>query len=97
MRRFRTPLIALLAIAALGAGLLRFALADQTEGTTPNGWKITPAGAQVDVLRFPLGAALSSDGSQLVVSSNNGGMQALNTVDTKSLCSTASSSTSPEP
>jgi len=88
MRRLRTPLIALLAIVALGAGVIRFALADQTEGTTPNGWKITPAGAQVDVLRFPLGAALSADGSKLVVSSDNGGMQALNTVDTKSLSST---------
>jgi len=88
MRRFRTPFIALLAIAALGAGLMRFALADQTEGTTPNGWKITPAGAQVDVLRFPLGATLSPDGSHLIVSSDNGGMQALNTVDTKTLSST---------
>src|SRR5438270_9452137 len=88
MRRFRTPLLALLAIGAVGGGMLRFALADQTEGTTPNGWKITPAGRQVDVLRFPLGAALSADGSQLVVSSDNGGMQALNTVDTNSLSST---------
>src|SRR5438270_10303201 len=88
MRRFRTPLLALVALAALGGGLMRFALADQTEGTMPNGWKIKPAGDQVDVFRFPLGAALSPDGSKLIVSSDNGGMQALNTVDTKSLSST---------
>jgi DNA-binding beta-propeller fold protein YncE len=88
MRRFRRPFFALIAVVALGAGLMRFALADQTEGTTPNGWKITPAGAQVDVLRFPLGAVLSPDGSHLIVSSDNGGMQALNTVDTKTLSST---------
>ena len=62
MRRFRTPLLALVALAALGGGLMRFALADQTEGTMPNGWKIKPAGDQVDVFRFPLGAALSPDG-----------------------------------
>ena len=88
MRRFRTPLIALLAIAALGLGVMRFALADQTEGTMPNGWRIKPAGDQVDINRFPLGAALSPDGSKMIVTSDNGGMQALTTVDTKTLQTT---------
>src|SRR2546423_14696604 len=85
MRRFRTPLIALIAILALGAGVMRFALADQTEGTMPNGWKIKPAGDQVDINRFPMGAALSPDGSKMIVTSDNGGMQGLPTVDTKTL------------
>ena len=44
MRRFRVPLIALATAAIVGSGLATFAMADQTEGTTPNGWKITPAG-----------------------------------------------------
>src|SRR3954451_7112186 len=88
MRRFRRPLIALFAILALGGGVVRFALADQTEGTMPNGWKIKPAGDQVDVNRFPMGAALSPDGSKMVVTSDNGGMQALTTVDAKTLQTT---------
>src|SRR3954469_3532948 len=88
MRRFRRPFIALLAILALGAGVMRFALADQTEGTTPNGWKIKPAGDQVDINRFPMGAAFSPDGSKMVVTSDNGGMQVLTTVDTKTLQTT---------
>ncbi|HEV3354531.1 MAG TPA: bifunctional YncE family protein/alkaline phosphatase family protein [Acidimicrobiales bacterium] len=88
MRRFRTPLLALLVILALSAGLMRLAMADQTEGTTPNGWKIRPAGSQVDINRFPLGSALSPDGTKLVVSSDNGGMQALTTVDTDNLSTT---------
>src|SRR4051795_2498435 len=88
MRRFRTPLIALIAILALGTGVMRFALADQTEGTMPNGWKIKPAGDQVDINRFPMGAALSPDGSKMIVTSDNGGMQVLTTVDTKTLQTT---------
>jgi DNA-binding beta-propeller fold protein YncE len=88
MRRFRTPLLALVAVAVLGAGVVRFALADQTHGTTPNGWEITPAGAQVDINRFPMGAAVSPDGTKVVVTSDNGGMQVLTTVDTASLSTT---------
>src|SRR5438270_1134314 len=88
MRRFRTPLLALFAVVALGAGVVRFALADQTHGTTPNGWEITPAGAQVDINRFPMGAAMSPDGTKMVVTSDNGGMQVLTTVDTASLSTT---------
>src|SRR5437763_10519226 len=88
MRRFRTPLLALVALAALGGGLMRFALADQTEGTMPNGWKIKPAGDQVDINRFPMGAAFSPDGSKMVVTSDNGSMQVLTTVDTKTLQTT---------
>src|SRR5438067_1653769 len=88
MRRFRTPFLALATVVAIGAGLVHLALADQTQGTMPNGWKIGPAGSQIDVWRFPLGAAVSPDGSQMVVSSDNGGMQALTTVDTRTLTST---------
>jgi DNA-binding beta-propeller fold protein YncE len=88
MRRFRTPLIALACLTLLAGGFLRFASADQTEGTMPNGWKITPAGAQVDINRFPMGAAVSPDGKKMVVSSDNGGMQVLTTVDTASLTTT---------
>jgi DNA-binding beta-propeller fold protein YncE len=88
MRRLRTPLIALAALTLIGGGVAKFALADQTEGTTPNGWKISPAGAQVDVNRFPMGAAVSPDGTKMVLTSDNGGMQALTTVDTETLKTT---------
>src|SRR4051812_48832513 len=88
MRRFRLPFIALAVLALIGGAVAPFALADQTEGTTPNGWRIKPAGDQVDINRFPLGAALSPDGSKMVVTSDNGGMQVLTTVDTKTLQTT---------
>src|SRR4051812_1901646 len=88
MRRFRLPFIALAVLALAGGAVARFALADQKEGTTPNGWRIKPAGDQVDINRFPLGAALSPDGSKMVVTSDNGGMQALTTVDAKTLQTT---------
>lgn len=48
---------------------------------TPQGWMLRPAGAQVDVLRFPLGLAATADGSSIVVSSDGGGPQGLSIID----------------
>lgn len=50
----------------------------------PNGWCLTPAGASVDVLRFPLGLVPTSNG-QVVVTSNNGGVQGLTVIDQQAL------------
>ena len=52
---------------------------------TPQGWLIKPAGTQMDVLRFPLGIAATPDGSQVIVSSDGGGVQGLTTIDTSTL------------
>jgi DNA-binding beta-propeller fold protein YncE len=55
---------------------------------TPAGWKVTPAGQQIDVLRFPLGLTPTADGSHIVVSSDSGGMQGLSVIDTNALDAT---------
>lgn len=50
----------------------------------PNGWCLSPAGRQVNVLRFPLGLTATSHGT-VVASSNAGGVQGLTSIDTASL------------
>src|SRR5207248_7261232 len=67
MRRFRTPLLALSAVAVLGGSLANLALAGGGKDTTPQGWTIAPAGRQADVMRFPLGLAANADGSKILV------------------------------
>src|SRR4051812_26322675 len=54
----------------------------------PRGWRITPAGQQVEVFRFPLGLTATGDGSHIMVSSDNGGMQGLSVIDTATLATT---------
>src|SRR5207247_163730 len=83
--RFRTPLLALSAVAILGGSLANLALAGGGKDTTPQGWTIAPAGRQVDVMRFPLGLAANADASKIVVTSNSGGPQWLTTIDTASM------------
>lgn len=55
---------------------------------TPTGWKVRPAGKQVNVLNFPLGLAPSQDGSQVLVSADSGGMQGITQIDVESLTAT---------
>jgi DNA-binding beta-propeller fold protein YncE len=54
-----------------------------TVASLPNGWCLSPAGRQVNVLRFPLGLAATSNG-KVVVSSNSGGVQGLTVIDRQS-------------
>lgn len=58
----------------------------QGDGTavTPVGFRVTPAGRQVTLGLLPLGAALSPDGSRLLVSNNGQGVQSLQVVDARS-------------
>jgi len=51
-----------------------------TVSRLPNGWCLSPAGANVDVLRFPLGIVPTSNG-KVVVTSNSGGVQGLTVID----------------
>ena len=48
---------------------------------TPQGWKLTPAGTQAKVFNFPLGLLPTPDGKNVVVTSDNGGMQGLAVLD----------------
>ena len=54
---------------------------------TPQGWTISPAGRQVPVLRFPIGITATPDGENVIVSSDNGGLQGLTLIDTDTLAS----------
>ncbi|MEY2447747.1 MAG: hypothetical protein QOH79_1223 [Acidimicrobiaceae bacterium] len=56
--------------------------------STPAGWAITPAGAQIAVSRLPLGLTATPDESHIIVSSNSGGLQSLNVIDAASLTTT---------
>jgi DNA-binding beta-propeller fold protein YncE len=56
----------------------------QTVATLPNGWCLSPAGSNVDVLRFPLGVTPTSNG-KVVVTSNSGGVQGLTVIDQATL------------
>lgn len=58
-----------------------------TVATMSNGWCLSPAGRQVDVLRFPLGVVGTSNG-KVVVTSNSGGVQGLTVVDQQTLQAT---------
>jgi YVTN family beta-propeller protein len=76
--------------AALATGTAIAALAVQTAGpqgdgtaVTPNGWKVTPAGTQVQVGGRPYGMALSPDGKTLLVSNDHQGTQSLMALDTQ--------------
>lgn len=51
----------------------------------PNGWKLKPAGQQVATFNFPIGLTASPDGKTAIVSSGNGGMQGLTTINTVGL------------
>ncbi|CRK81229.1 40-residue YVTN family beta-propeller repeat-containing protein [Neobacillus massiliamazoniensis] len=55
----------------------------KADGTsvTPHGWTITPAGSQLSLGDFPMGAALSPDQRYLVVSNDGQGKQSLQVVD----------------
>jgi DNA-binding beta-propeller fold protein YncE len=55
-----------------------------TVATLPNGWCLSPAGANIDVLRFPLGVTPTSNG-KVVVTSNSGGVQGLTVIDQATL------------
>jgi DNA-binding beta-propeller fold protein YncE len=55
-----------------------------TVSRLPNGWCLSPAGSQIDVLRFPLGVTPTSNG-KVVVSSNSGGVQGLTVIDQATL------------
>jgi DNA-binding beta-propeller fold protein YncE len=59
----------------------------------PNGWKLTPAGKQVETQRFPLGLTATADQSQIIVTSDSGGMQSLHVVDAKTLMATMTPAT----
>ena len=50
---------------------------------TPAGWRIRPAGKQVKVFNFPFG--ITASGDSIFVSSDNGGMQGITTIDAKTL------------
>src|SRR5262245_42062802 len=47
----------------------------------PNGWTLTPEGAQVPVSDLPLNMALSNDGRYLLVTTNGNGDQTINVID----------------
>jgi DNA-binding beta-propeller fold protein YncE len=55
---------------------------------TPAGWAITPAGTQIAVSKLPLGLAATPDEAHVLVSSNSGGLQSLNVIDTTTLTNT---------
>ena len=52
-----------------------------TSPTTPAGWCLTPAGTQYDVIRFPIGLAVDPSSGDAIVSSDNGGTQAIAVID----------------
>src|SRR5262245_40786390 len=47
----------------------------------PNGWKLTPEGAQIPVSDLPLNMVLSNDGRFLLVTTNGNGDQTINVID----------------
>src|SRR5256714_15661986 len=72
LKRACLPLLPVPAIAGLTLVAVRLAPGPQRDGTTllPSGWRIHPAGRQVDVGTLPLNVVTLSDGSVLVT--NNG-------------------------
>lgn len=55
----------------------------ENTGYTPYNTALTPAGQQITLGNFPMGGALSPDGSYLVVSNDGQGTQSLQVIDTK--------------
>jgi WD40 repeat protein len=47
----------------------------------PNGWTLTPEGAQVPTSDLPLNMVLSNDGRYLLVTTNGNGDQTINVID----------------
>jgi len=47
----------------------------------PNGWTLTPEGAQIPVSDLPLNLALSKDGRYLLATTNGNGEQTINVID----------------
>src|SRR5512145_2829960 len=47
----------------------------------PNGWTLTPEGAQVPTSDLPLNMVLSNDGRYLLVTTNGAGDQTINVID----------------
>ncbi len=47
----------------------------------PNGWTLTPEGAQVSTSDLPLNMVLSNDGHYLLVTTNGNGDQTINVID----------------
>lgn len=56
----------------------------ENTGFTPYNTALTPVGQQIKLGNFPMGGALSPDGSYLVVSNDGQGTQSLQVIDTKS-------------
>lgn len=50
----------------------------------PNGWTLTPEGAQVPVSDLPLNLALSKDGRYILATTNGNGDQTINIIDARS-------------
>src|SRR2546425_12369042 len=80
------------ALALLAAGVVSSAIAGPTNDTVPAGYRITPAGHQVDVPRFPLGVAATPDGSKVLVSADNGFIPQLTVINAETLSSTSTPS-----
>ena len=58
------------------------------EHCLPNGWRVTPAGKQVETQRFPLGLTATGDGEQIIVTSDSGGLQSLHVINADDLTAT---------
>lgn len=92
-RRF-TPLL-LLCLSVQCLTFTSFGQAGKTTGKTqipgktpkgtllPNGWTLTPEGAQIPVSDLPLNMELSKDGRYLLVTTNGNGDQTINVIDLK--------------
>src|SRR3954451_21126876 len=79
---------AALGLVAVGSSALAGSTPATSGNSTPQGWKITPAGQQTNVLRFPLGLTPTPDQSHVVVTSDNGGTQGLSVIDTSTMAVT---------
>src|SRR2546423_1748604 len=75
LNRALLALLAVPAIAGLTLVAVRLTPGPQRDGTTllPSGWRIHPAGRQVDVGTLPLNVVTLSDGSVLVTNNGYGG------------------------
>src|SRR5207302_8427390 len=73
LKRALLALLAVPAIAGLTLVAVRLTPGPQRDGTTllPSGWRIHPAGRQVDVGTLPLNVVTLSDGSVLVTNGTN--------------------------